>query len=607
MSMSHLLSCQSISKAFGAQRLFSGISFGISEGEKLGLIGPNGAGKSTLLKIFAGLEHLDDGKLFARKKLNLAYLAQAENLPPEQSVIDSLLDVLAANQMHDAERYAAAQRMAGKCGFFDPEQKVGALSGGWLKRLAIGRALLQAPDLLLLDEPTNHLDIDGILWLEGLLKNANFAFVLISHDRYFLDNATNRILELNPQYPGGYLRVEGSLRDFLVRKEELLSSQAKQEEVLGNKLRREIEWLSRGPKARTTKAQFRIDDAERLRGDFKDVKYRNAQNKAIDIGFEATDRKTKKLLTTHDLGKAYAGQQIFSGLNLEMTPGLCVGVLGNNGSGKSTMINMLAGKIAPDQGAITQADGVKIVLFDQKRQALDQTKTLRRVLAPDGDTVLYKGQAVHVVGWAKRFLFRPEQLDMPVHRLSGGEQSRILIANLMRQPADILLLDEPTNDLDIPSLEVLEEGLAEFPGAIILVSHDRFLLDRLADFVIGFNGKGGCQRYADFRQWLEDLQTANQGEGKVVKAAKGKSAKPAPAVKKKKMTLGEELELAKMEETIAQVDSELSRCQRQLTVPEIQADVERLAKCCRDLEQAQATVDRAYLRWEELIAKRDSI
>ena len=600
MSMSHLLSCQSISKAFGAQRLFSGISFGISEGERLGLIGPNGAGKSTLLKIFAGLESLDEGKLFIRKKLNLVYLAQADDLPAGQTVLQCLLEVLTASEMHEAERYAAAQRMLGKCGLYDPEQLVANLSGGWLKRLAIGRAVIQNPDLLLMDEPTNHLDMDGILWLEGLLKNAAFAFILISHDRYFLDNATNRIMELNPQYPGGYLRVEGALRDFLVKKEELLTSQAKQEEVLANKLRREIEWLSRGPKARTTKAQFRIDDAARLKGTFQDVKYRNAQGRAIDIGFEATDRKTKKLLTAHGLGKAFAGRPIFSNLDLEITPGLCVGVLGNNGSGKSTMMNILSGRMIPDQGEIRLADGVKIVFFDQKRQALNQEETLRRVLAPEGDTVLYKGRAVHVVGWAKRFLFRPEQLDMPVHRLSGGEQSRILIANLMRQPADILLLDEPTNDLDIPSLEVLEEGLAEFPGAIVLVSHDRFLLDRLADFVIGFDGKGGCRRYADFRQWLEDLQ-ASPRPGK---ETKGKAGKTAALVKKKKMTLGEELELAQMEEKIARAEESLARCHRQVNLPEIQADPERLTTSCLELQQAQDEVDRLYRRWEGLETKR---
>lgn len=602
MSMSHLLSCQSISKAFGAQRLFSGISFGISEGERLGLIGPNGAGKSTLLKIFAGLESLDEGKLFIRKKLNLVYLAQADDLPGGQTVLQCLLEAIAASEMHEAERYAVAQRMLGKCGFYDPEQLVENLSGGWLKRLAIGRAVIQNPDLLLMDEPTNHLDMDGILWLEGLLKNAAFAFILISHDRYFLDNATNRILELNPQYPGGFLRVEGSLRDFLVKKEELLTSQAKQEEVLANKLRREIEWLSRGPKARTTKAQFRIDDAARLKGTFQDVKYRNAQGRAIDIGFEATDRKTKKLLTAKNLSKAFAGRPIFSNLDLEITPGLCVGVLGNNGSGKSTMMNILAGRMMPDQGEIRLADGVKIVFFDQKRQALNQEETLRRVLAPDGDSVLYKGRPVHVVGWAKRFLFRPEQLDMPVHRLSGGEQSRILIANLMRQPADILLLDEPTNDLDIPSLEVLEEGLAEFPGAIVLVSHDRFLLDRLADFVLGFDGKGGCRRFADFRQWLDDLQATARPE----REAKGKSVKAAAVVKKKKMTLGEELELAQMEEKIALAEESLARCHQQVDLPEIQSDPERLTAGCLALQQAQDEVDRLYRRWEELEAKRDA-
>lgn len=598
--MSHLLSCQSISKAFGAQHLFSGISFGIFEGERLGLIGPNGAGKSTLLKIFADLEALDEGKLFLRKKLNLVYLAQAENFSPKQTVIQCLVSAIKSHEMDEAARYAYAQRMASKCGFADIEQQTDALSGGWQKRLAIGRALIQNPDLLLMDEPTNHLDMDGILWLEGILKNSTFAFVLISHDRYFLDSVTNRIVELNPQYPGGYLRVEGSLRDFLIRKEELLTSQAKQEEVLANKLRREVEWLSRGPKARTTKAKYRIDDAARLKDTFQDVKHRNAQGRAIDIGFEATDRKTKKLLTAIGLGKSFAGRQIFSGLNLEMTPKLCVGVLGNNGSGKSTLINLLAGNTLPDQGEIKLADGIKIVLFDQKRQGLNQEQTLRRALAPDGDSVLFKGQPVHVVGWAKRFLFRPEQLDMPVNRLSGGEQSRILIANLMRQPADILLLDEPTNDLDIPSLEVLEEGLAEFPGAILLVSHDRFLLDRLADFVLGFDGKGGCRQYADFRQWLDDIQ----GNSPVDKPTKEKPTKASSPAKKKKMTLGEELELSKMEETIAQADKTLATCLERVSQPDIQSDLEQLNDRCQELQDAQERLDQLYHRWEELLAKQ---
>ena len=602
--MSHLISCQSISKAFGAQRLFAGISFGITEGERLGMIGPNGAGKSTLLKIFAGLEQPDEGRLFIRKKLSLAYLAQSDELPNGQSVLQALLAPLADDhEMDEAGRYAAAQRMAGKCGFADPEQAVDSLSGGWRKRLAIGRAMIRKPELLLLDEPTNHLDMEGILWLEGLLKSAPFAFVLISHDRYFLDNATNRILELNPQYPGGFLRVEGSLQEFLMRKEELLATQAKQEEVLANKLRREIEWLSRGPKARTTKAQFRIDDAERLKGSFQEVKFRNAQGKAIEIGFEATDRKTKKLMTAHHLAKSFAGRRIFTGLDLLMTPGLRVGILGNNGSGKSTLMSILSGRMDPDQGEVRLADGVRVVFFDQKREGLNQEETLRRVLAPDGDTVIYKGRPVHVVGWAKRFLFRPEQLDMPVHRLSGGEQSRVLIANLMRQPADILLLDEPTNDLDIPSLEVLEEGLAEFPGAIILVSHDRFLLDRLTDFVIGFDGKGGWGRFADFRQWLDDLAAAERAV-KEAKEGRERPAKAAVVARKKKLTLGEELELSRMEEGIARAEEELARCQGRLDAPEIQSDPGRLAACCHDLQQAQAAVDRLYQRWEELEAKQ---
>ncbi len=424
---------------------------------------------------------------------------------------------------------------------------------------------------------------------------------MISHDRYFLEATSNRLIELSPQYPGGYLRVEGGLREFLIRKEAFLASQARQEEVLANKLRREIEWLSRGPKARTTKAQFRIDDAGRLRGEFQEVQFRNAQGRTMDIGFSGTERKTKKLLTARGLSKSFAGRPIFSGLDLELTPGLRVGVLGNNGSGKSTLMRILAGGSPADQGCIRLAEGIKIVFFDQRREAINQEQTLRRALAPEGDAVLYQGRPVHVAGWARRFLFRSDQLDQPVSRLSGGEQARILIANLMRQPADILLLDEPTNDLDLPSLEVLEEGLAEFPGAIVLVSHDRLLLDRLTDFVLGLDGQGGIGRYADFRQWLAATATKPKEQTREGKAKPG--AKPP---RRKPLTLGEELELQQMEERIAQAEAALLAGQENLGRPDLQADANRLAAACRDLQTAQEEVDHLYRRWEELEAKRDS-
>jgi len=570
---------------------------GFAEGERLGLIGPNGSGKSTLLKIFAGGESQDSGQIFVRKHLKLVYLSQAEDFDLNLTVEEALLEVLSDPGMSDTERFMKSSQMLGRCKFVDSQQKLKVLSGGWLKRLAIARALVQEPDILLMDEPTNHLDLDGILWLEKMLFNASFAFVLISHDRYFLDNVTNRIVELNSQYADGYLRVEGKYSEFVQKKAELLATQAKQETTLTNKYRRELEWLRRGPKARTTKAQYRIDDAGRLHDELNAVKGRNAQNSKININFTSTNRKSKKLLDVMDISKAYGQRQLFKDLSFSLTPGTRIGILGGNGVGKSTLMHMISGDSVPDQGTIKRADGLRVVLFDQKRAGINPEQSLKRALAPAGDSVMFGGRSLHVVSWAKRFLFRPEQLEMPVGRLSGGEQARILIAGLMLQEADVLLLDEPTNDLDIPSLEVLEEGLANFNGAIILVSHDRFLLDRLTDFVVGFDGKGGCGIFADYRQWLA-------AEAKVTKVKKAKAVKERPpAPKKKKITLGEQKELVEIEAKIAAAEEFLAKCQEQLDSPEIQSDPKALEQGCVDLQEAQGKVDGLYGRWEELEAK----
>ncbi|NOX25561.1 MAG: ABC-F family ATP-binding cassette domain-containing protein [Deltaproteobacteria bacterium] len=597
--MSHLLSCQTISKAFGAQRLFADISLGLSAGERTGLIGPNGAGKSTLLKIMAGLESPDSGQIFLNKRIKLVYMAQTDRFNPEHTIEDALA-VPDEDSGDEAARYAEVCQMAGRCGFFDMGQKVGALSGGWSKRLAVCRALTQKPDLLLIDEPTNHLDMAGVLWLEGILAKAPFAFVLVSHDRYFLNNVTNRIIELNRAYPKGYLRVEGKYEDFLRRKEELLAAQEKTGAAMANRLRREIEWLSRGPKARATKANYRIEAAAQLQDEVREIRSRNSQGGKMALSFAGTRRQTKKLLTARNLSKSWGGRSIFSKLNLQLSPHLCVGVMGNNASGKSTLMNILAGRLAADQGEVKTAPGLRVALFDQKRDDLDQRQTLRQALSPDGDTVVYNDRPLHIVSWARRFLFRPDQLDLPVSRLSGGEQARILLANLMRQPADVLLLDEPTNDLDIPSLEVLEEGLREFPGAVVLVSHDRFLLDNLADYVIGLDGRGNTEIFADFNQWLAWQKEAARET-------------PVPAVRKqktangnsggKKITLGEQLELEKIEGKIQTAEGLLTTWQSRLARPDVQCDASQLADCCREAQEAQDAVDKLYARWEELAEK----
>src|SRR5579871_3175029 len=496
--MTPLLSCRNLSKTYGARPLFAGITLGIAPGERLGLIGPNGSGKSTLLQILSGEERPDDGEIARRRALRLVFLPQEDLFPSDVSIGDVLAEALHRERLEAYERAALLHATLLKFGFADETQRVDTLSGGWRKRLALARAFIQRPDLLLLDEPTNHLDLQGVLWLEALLKDAPFAFVLVSHDRYFLENVTNRIVELNQAYPEGYFSVDGNYSAFLAKKAEFLEAQGKLQHALEGQVKREVEWLRRGPQARTTKADYRIQEAHRLIDELAEVKYRNTQDRTVSIDFTGSQRKTKELLVAKGIGKSLGGRALFAGLNLTLSPGIKLGLLGPNGSGKTTLLRLLTGELTPDSGIIQRAEGLRIVYFDQARAPLEMQVSLRRALSPESDTVHYRGSALHVSAWAQRFLFRSDQLEMPVGSLSGGEQARILLANLMRLEADVLILDEPTNDLDIPSLEVLEESLTDFPGAIVLVTHDRYMLDTISTELLALDGKGEAAYFADY-------------------------------------------------------------------------------------------------------------
>jgi ATP-binding cassette subfamily F protein uup len=461
-----------------------------------------------------------------------------------------------------------------------------------------------------MDEPTNHLDIEGILWLERLLNTAlpesPAAFLMVSHDRRFLENTVNRVIELAPVYPEGSFEVLGTYADFLEKKSDYLMQRQNLEERLANKVRRETEWLRRGPKARTTKARYRIEEAGRLQGELGEVRTKNRSVGQVGISFDGTQRKTKKLLTATGLEKHFHGPPLFSNLDLTLKPGIRLGLLGRNGSGKSTLMRILASAallsgLKPDKGVIATAENLRIVSFDQRREQLDTSATLRRALAPDGDSIIYQGQSQHVVTWARRFLFRTDQLETPVYRLSGGEQARILIARLMRQPADILLLDEPTNDLDIPSLDVLEESLCEFPGSLVLVTHDRFLLDRVCNLVLGFDGEGGAEYFADYDQWLAMLlDRERKEEPKASVEAKEKPLKAKPG----KLSYMDQREYDRMEEKILAAELRLGEVEALMASPEIMANPSQLQRYWQEQQELQANIEKLYARWDELERRR---
>jgi ATP-binding cassette subfamily F protein uup len=601
-----IINAQKISRAFGAKPLFEHVSFTVSEADRIGLIGPNGSGKSTLLRILAGTEPPDSGHLAVRKRLQLSYVEQDSRFVAGASVRTVVERVMQRSVTTDAERGTHFAETLGRAGFEDLDVEVASLSGGWQKRLAIVEALVQSPEVLLLDEPTNHLDLAGIEWLEDLLQQAPFACVIVSHDRYFLENVATDMVELNRVYPEGLLRVHGSYTDFLEKKEEFLHAQSKRQEALENLVRSEIEWLRRGAKARTRKSKARIDKAGELIGELAGLNARTRCATA-QIDFAATDRKTKRLIELQGVTCEIGNRTLFEGLNFIVSAGMRVGVVGSNGSGKTTLLRMLRGEVAPTCGDVRRVDWLRTVYFDQSR-LLDLSLTLRRALAPEGDSVVYQDRVIHVASWAAKFLFSSEQLDQPVERLSGGERARVLIAQLMLQPADVLLLDEPTNDLDIPTLEILEESLLEFRGALVLVTHDRYLLDRVCNVVLGLDGQGGAGSFASYGQWETWQVERNRAQEQAEPTSRPIPVSSAPPVQaQKKFSYLEAREYAGIEQRITEGEQRLRSKRAALEDPAIASDGPRLLAAHAEMEAAQKDLDTLYARWAALQEKADSL
>jgi ATP-binding cassette subfamily F protein uup len=593
-----LLSARDLSKSYGADPPFRNLNLNISEGERIGIIGPNGSGKSTLLQLVSGRQQPDSGEVALRKNTRLAYVAQDSQFAEGVTVRGVIRRALDAAAVREEEKDNREAETLGRAGFVDFDVAAATLSGGWRKRLALAEALVADPDILLLDEPTNHLDLAGIDWLEKLLQSARFACLVVSHDRYFLENVATDVAEINRVYPEGILRVHGNYSSFLEKKSEFLAAQAKRQDALENRVRTEMAWLRRGPKARATKAKARIDNAQALIGELADLNTRSRAATA-DIDFTASDRKTKRLIEVTALRYAYGERVLFDNVEFVLTAGTRIGLVGPNGSGKTTLLRLLRGEIKPLSGEVRQAQALRVVYFDQNRP-LNEDLTLRQALAAGGDSVIYRERVIHVAAWASRFLFTNEQLNQPVSRLSGGERARVLIANLMLEPADVLLLDEPTNDLDIPTLEILEESLADFPGSLVLVTHDRYLLDRVSTTVIGLDGEGKAELFADYAQWQAWIAQKTKAKPNTNVAATSKYAAPA---NKKKLSYMENREFEGMEERIAVAERTHGQWRGMLENQEVLRDPKRLAECYAKMESARSDIDSLYARWVELEEK----
>jgi ATP-binding cassette subfamily F protein uup len=607
--MPPILIAQNISKRFGATPLFDGITFSVHEGDRIGLIGPNGAGKSTLLAILGAEQEADSGEVSFRKRARVGYVHQISGFDHGLTVRQIVEVALERAGVPPTEREQRLRGTLGRAGFAEVEtqgnpgmdREAASLSGGWRKRLAIAEALVTEPDVLLLDEPTNHLDLEGIEWLESLLRGASFALVVVTHDRYFLENVASEVVELNRIYADGLLRVKGSYSKFLEDRDAYAEWQQRAQESLRNRVRIEMDWLRRGPKARTTKSKARIDNANALIADLRDSESRS-RSATAGIAFDATGRQTKRLIEVEKAVVKFGDRVILRDVSVALMNGLKLGLAGQNGSGKTTLIRAITGEVPLSAGEIRRAAGLRIVYFSQMRE-LDTSLTLRRALAPDSDSVIYQDRVIHVASYAARFLFTGEQLNQPVDRLSGGERARVLIARLMLQPADVLILDEPTNDLDIPTLEILEESLLEFPGALVLVTHDRYLLDRVTNAVLGLDGLGNTALFADYLQW--EAWRAQQMRGQTEAAGEGKASAMATSAtaSRKKLSYKEQREFDLIEARIEEADARLQAAQESVASPEVAIDPAALTTALTDLEQARADHDALYERWVELTEK----
>ena len=627
----HLFSAENISKSYSEKTLFNNISLGINEGDKIGLIGINGTGKTTLLKIIAGVEKPDGGELIKASKLAIAYLSQDPDFDPETRVLEQVfkgnpvMDLIqkynkaVANPSASGEEIARfaremEQRDAWEleseartiltklgCSFFDA--KMGTLSGGQKKRVALAGTLAKPCDLLILDEPTNHLDSEAIEWLEQYLSKRKGALLMITHDRYFLDRVTNRIIELDRGHLYSY---KGNYSYFLEKKLEREEIANAGEEKRRNVFRKELAWIKRGAKARTTKQKARIDRFEQL----KEEKF-SSPNAKLEISV-AGSRLGKKIIELENASKGYNGITLIKDFSLILTREDRFGIVGPNGSGKTTLLNLMCGKVSPDRGSVEQGETVKVGMYTQEQPLIDENQRVIEYIREDAEHITTaEGETISAGQMLERFLFPPELQWSPVEKLSGGEKRRLNLLKVLVDGPNVLLLDEPTNDLDVETLSILEDYLENFKGAVIAVSHDRYFLDRMAHKIFAFEGNGEIVQYpgnySQYKGKLEQALRENAENGIAVVA--GREVKKADLeVKKKDSAVSDPnkekpLKFSYREQKeYEEIDGVISSLEERIAV--LQGDIESagsdylvLEQLCSDQAELERQLNEKMERW----------
>ena len=620
-----LITLQSAQLAFGDVPLLDRTSLSIETSERIGLIGRNGTGKSSLLKILAGKEHLDDGVLQLQQNLNLAYVAQEPVLDPDVTVFESVSEGLAGlkavldqyvagigdldslqNIIELQDGWNWEQRVTETLQrlHLDGEALIASLSGGMRKRVALGQALVTMPDILLLDEPTNHLDLDSIQWLEDLLVEFKGSMVVITHDRTFLDRVSTRIVELDRGHLYSY---QGNFQQYLLTKEAELAAEAVTQAKADKLLAQEEVWVRRGVEARRTRSVARIARLEKLRSARQARLNTMGQVKAsVDAGLPSG----KIVAELTDVSLAYGTKKIVAGFSATLLRGDKVGLIGPNGAGKTTLLKLILGELLPDSGKMRQGANLQVAYFDQMRNALDLNATLEDFISPGSEWIEIGNQRQHVKSYLGDFLFSPARANSPVRSLSGGERNRLLLARLFARPANVLVLDEPTNDLDIDTLELLEELLQNYDGTVFLVSHDRAFLDNVVTSTIAFEGDAKWREYeGGVQDWLTQSNRAKawaaqaQASTKTTEAAakNSASATPSKTIAPKKLSFKEQREYESLPGLIEQLEAEQAKLNRLLADGSLYvSDPKKAADMAVRISQIDDEMLTAMERWETL-------